>query len=106
MSHVRLKPEDRRQQLLESALVLLREDGYKHVTRIAVAAMTGTTEALTNRYFGSRDAMRAAVVEEAAKRDDRKALAQVVAAGYELTGLPEDVYRSIKKMATRIAVPA
>jgi AcrR family transcriptional regulator len=103
MAHVRLAPEDRKQQLLESALILLREDGYKHVTRIGVAAMTGTTEALVNRYFGSRDGMRAEVVEEAARRDDRKALAQVVAAGYELTGLPDDVHRSVVNMARKLA---
>lgn len=102
MAHVRLKPEDRKQQLLESALVLLREDGYKHVTRIGVAAMTGTTEALVNRYFGSRNGMRAEVVAEAAKRRDKKALAQVVAAGYVLTGLPRQLERDVKAMASEM----
>lgn len=103
MSHVRLRPEDRKQQLLESALVLLREDGYKYVTRIAVAAMTGTTEALTNRYFGSRDGMRAEVVELAAARRDKKALAQVVAAGYVLEGLPRQLDRDVRAMAQELA---
>lgn len=102
MAHVRMDPADRKQQLMESALVLLREDGYKHLTRVAVAQMTGTTDALVNRYFGSRNGMRAAVVEEAAKRRDVRALAQVIKAGFMLEGLPRQLERDVKADAATL----
>lgn len=103
MAHVRMKPEDRKQQLVESGIVLLREDGFRHLTRIGVAAMTGTTDALVNRYFGSRDGMRAHVIEEAARRKDVKALAQVIVAGYTLEGLPRQLERDVKAEAAKLA---
>lgn len=65
---LRLKPDDRKKQILDAALHLAERDGYTHVTREAVAAAANCAPALISSYFGTmpsfkRDIMRAAVRE-------------------------------------------
>lgn len=51
MSQKRMKPEDRRQQILEAASNLVGEHGFHDVTRADVAEVLGVAEALVSRYF-------------------------------------------------------
>lgn len=67
-SIVRKEAEDRRAQLLEAGLQVAEEMGWYKVTRRAVAERTATAESLINRYFGSKDGFRDALMEEAVKR--------------------------------------
>lgn len=103
MAHVRMDPNDRKRQLLEAALVLMELYGPKGCTRVAVAAETGTTDGLVNRYFGTRKGLHAEVIAEAGARKNLKALAQVTAAGYEVTGLPRQTERDMKALALTLA---
>lgn len=69
MTRTRMTPAERKTQLLLSAVELAKECGYKKVTRVAIAADTGTSEGLVNRYFGDKEQLRAAILQYArAKR--------------------------------------
>jgi len=65
----RLEPKERKAQILAAAVTLAKRDGYKCVTRDAVADHVGISMGLVSRYFGTmpqlrRDIMRFAVREE------------------------------------------
>ena len=63
----RLKPDDRKLQILRAALIVASKDGgLSTISRQAVAAEAGCAESLVSRYFGTmvefkRTIMRAAV---------------------------------------------
>lgn len=62
----KLKPNDRRAQILEIALKLAAMNGYQQVTRDAVGQAIGIAPSLISHLFGTmpdfrRDIMRAAV---------------------------------------------
>lgn len=57
----RLKPDERREQLLQAALVCLREDGLEALTLERVSQRSGTSIALIGRYFGGRAGLIAAL---------------------------------------------
>lgn len=72
----RLSRASRRQQLLETALVLIREDGTASLTLARLAARAGVTKPVAYQHFGTRagllktlyaefDARQAAVVRDA-----------------------------------------
>lgn len=66
----RLKPDDRKVQILRAALIVASEEGgYSGLSRQAVAAKAGCAESLVSRYFGTmvefkRTVMRAAIQHE------------------------------------------
>lgn len=57
----RLKPDERREQLLQAALACLREDGLQALTLERVSLRSGTSIALIGRYFGGRAGLIAAL---------------------------------------------
>ena len=57
MPKKRLTAEQREQQILESAIVVLARDTYHGATTKAIAEEAGITEALIYRYFGSKRAL-------------------------------------------------
>lgn len=63
----RLKPDDRKLQILRAALIVASKDGgWFKLSRQAVAAEAGCAESLVSRYFGTmvcfkRTVMRAAI---------------------------------------------
>lgn len=62
----RLKPTDRKTQILDAALAVAKKQGYAHVTRDAIAAEAGCAPGLVSHYLGTmvdtrRDIMRAAI---------------------------------------------
>jgi len=66
---MRLKPADRRKQLIEAALNLAEGRDYTRVTRNEIAAAAGVVGAVIHHQFGTmaklrRAIMRAAVAEE------------------------------------------
>lgn len=66
MSTKRMKPDDRRDEILSAALRVAMKHGYKAFTRAQVANEAGCAESLVSKYFGTmvqfrRDVMRAAV---------------------------------------------
>ena len=62
-------PKDRKEELLAAALALAEKQGYMNVSRAAIAAKCGVSEALLSHHFGTmvefrRTLMRYAVAKE------------------------------------------
>lgn len=65
----RLKPEDRKADILTVALRLAERDGYRNMTRDNIALAAGVSMGLINHHFGTmtklkRTIMRAAIEKE------------------------------------------
>lgn len=60
----RLAPEVRKQEILDCARRLFAERPRDEVTTADIAAATGVTRALVHHYFGSRDDLFLAVIEQ------------------------------------------
>lgn len=65
----RLKPKERRKQILDVAVQLAQEKGFESLTRAAIADKAQVTHALITHYYNTmpqlkRDVMRAAVRQE------------------------------------------
>jgi len=80
--HVRKDPAVRKAELLAAALEIAEQDGVLAVTRASVARKTDTTVGLMNRYFGGRDELRWATLQEAGRLKKRAVLDGAIAAGY------------------------
>lgn len=102
MTRIRLDPVDRKKQMTEAALVLAERYGIKALTRVAIAAETGTTDGLVNRYFGTRDKMRQAIIREGVERKNVRVVAWAMKQGFEPVGAPRQLMRD----AARHALPA
>lgn len=103
MTRIRLDPVDRKRQMTEAALVIVRGYGFKALTRVALAAETGTTDGLVNRYFGTRDKLRQAIAVEGVERRDVTIAARAVKDGYVLEGAPRDFMREVNRMVPTLA---
>jgi AcrR family transcriptional regulator len=77
----RLSPDDRRQTIIDAALVVARRQGLGATTVRDVATEMGTSSGLIHHYFDSMDDVLAAAFEQAAERDLRRARAAIEAAG-------------------------
>ena len=62
----RLRPDQRRAQILEAARRVLVADPHRELTVELVAAEAGVSPALLFHYFGSKKKFQYAVIEEAA----------------------------------------
>lgn len=62
----RLRPDERRAQILEAARQVLLADPHRELTVELVAAEAGVSPALLFHYFGSKKKFQYAVIEEAA----------------------------------------
>lgn len=65
-STARLRPDERRAQILEAARQVLVADPHRELTVELVAAAAGVSPALLFHYFGSKKKFQYAVIEEAA----------------------------------------
>ena len=82
MSKQRLKPDDRKQQILDAALkVARRPGGWSKLTRDAVAREAGCAEGLPSKYFGTMTAFRRAIMRAAIASSCLPIVAQGLAAG-------------------------
>ncbi len=66
---MRLKPKERRKQILDVAIQLAREKGFESLTRDDIANRAGVSHGLVTHYYNTmkqvrRDVMRAAVRQE------------------------------------------
>ena len=76
----RLKPEVRREQILQHAVEAAQAHGYRHITREDIARRAGVTVNLISHYFGTMPKLKRAVMREAIRRGDVTVLAQGLAA--------------------------
>jgi AcrR family transcriptional regulator len=72
----RLPPEERREQLLDAALALIAESGYRGVSMEAVARSCGVTKPVVYELFGNAGELARALLE----REEGRALADLAGA--------------------------
>lgn len=65
----RLKPEERKEQILSTAVVVALRDGFNNFTRDGVAKQAGVSMGLINRYFSNMPKLRKAVMRRAIKQE-------------------------------------
>lgn len=79
---MRLKPDDRKLQILKAALVVTSEPGgWAGLTRKAVADQAGCAEALVSKYFGTMTDFRRTIMRAAIHHKILAIVAQGLAAG-------------------------
>ena len=66
----RLSPDLRRQQILDAAIVIFRDQEYSAVSLELVADRAGATRGLVHHYFGTKRDLFLAVVEDAVRVPD------------------------------------
>ena len=77
---IRMKPADRRLEILEAALVAAQRHGWARMTRDHVAAVAKTSPGLVSARLGTMDALRGHVMRLAV----RQGVESVVAEGLAL----------------------
>lgn len=78
----RLKPDDRKGQIMDAALkVASLPGGWAKLTREAVAREAGCTDGLVSKYYGTMITFRRSIMRAAINQENLQVLAQGVAAG-------------------------
>ncbi len=77
----RMKPKERKEQLLSIALDVSRRIGYQHITRNDVAEKAGVTINLINNYFGTMPRFRRTIMRAAIKNEVLEVIAQGLICG-------------------------
>lgn len=98
MAQERMTASDRTAQLVAAGYKIAKKQGIRKVTRAGVARESGVSDGLLNRYFGTRDGLRFAVLEHAVTEKDAKVLAEA-GAHYELPDMPRNLAREVKQLS-------
>lgn len=72
----RLKPEERKEQILEAAIKLAKREGYNNIRRDDVAAAANVSMGLVNAYFKTIKQLKRAVMRAAIHREILEIIAQ------------------------------
>lgn len=89
---MRLKPEVRKDAILDAAVQLALDTGLCNVRLIPVAERAGVTNGLVSHYFGTVKQLHRAVVRHAIHREILPIVAQALAAGdSDARKAPDDV---------------
>jgi AcrR family transcriptional regulator len=78
MAHAKLQPAERKQQILQAALLLLKQQGVDALTRDRVAAEANVANGSVNVHFKTIDNLKDMVFEYAVATLDDEALARLV----------------------------
>lgn len=82
MTKKRLLPDDRKQQILNAAIIVAAQpNGWAKLTREAVAREAGCADSLLSKYFGTMINFRRSIMREAIRLNDLSVIAQGLAAG-------------------------
>ena len=82
MTKKRLLPADRKQEILNAALLVASgTGGYAKLTRLAVAKKADCAEALVSKYFGTMISFKRAIMRAAIANSELSIIAQGLAAG-------------------------
>jgi AcrR family transcriptional regulator len=90
---VRIKPDLRRELILDAAIRLSAEIGYKSITRDAVANAAGISSTLVGKYYPTMIQLKTAVMEEAIARRSVEVVAQGLATRHPLALRIDDELR-------------
>lgn len=98
--HVRMSPDERREQLLGVAYKLAKKCGVAALTRRAVITSADVSESLPNRYWKGVDEMKCDVLRMAVADKNAKMLAAAAKDGYELAllDMPRSLQREVKRL--------
>lgn len=77
----KLKPAERKKQILDGAVEQAKRVGYQHVTRDAIAASVGVSAGLINLHFSTMTQLKRDIMRAAVKRKILSIIAQGLAAG-------------------------
>lgn len=80
-TRTRMKPADRKAEILEAALVAARKCGFSKFRQIDIAAEANVSYGLVSTYFKTMTQMRRAVMRAAINRKDLAILAQGLGCG-------------------------
>lgn len=76
----KLEAKVRKEQILEAAMRLARNDGYQNVLRHNVAYAAQCSTGLVNKYYGTMTQLKRAMVREAINSRDLVILSQAIVA--------------------------
>ncbi len=80
----RLKPDDRKLQILKAALIVAnRPGGWSTLTRQSVAAEAGCADGLVSKYFGTMLCFKRSIMRAAVHHKQLNIIAQGLATGDE-----------------------
>ncbi len=101
MARRRIKPDERRGEILTAALDVAEQRGYKRFTRIEVATQAGCAESLISSYFGTMDKFRRTIMRAAIKQERLTIIAQGLVDGnkYAQKATPELRQRAFKSLS-------
>ena len=93
-----MENSERKQEILEAALLLAYEGNYATITRAEVAKIVGCTPPLINNYFKTMCDLRTAVLKLATKRGINRVINQgIVNRDKFINGVPVDILKSAAK---------
>jgi AcrR family transcriptional regulator len=75
-----MKPEVRKEELLDAALALAKKHGYQNVTRNQIAEKVACAPSLIHHYFNTMNQLRRAIISAAIHQKEFTVLAQGLAA--------------------------
>jgi len=97
----RMNPLARKEQILNTAINLSIETGYRHLTRRSVANRMQCASALINHYFDGIENLRRIVLVTAIEREIIPILAENFAAwGEETAELPKELKEKVIRYLT------
>jgi AcrR family transcriptional regulator len=101
MPRLKLKPTDRKQQILTAAISLAVKDGYQKVTREAIAEAALCSPGLVSNYFNTMTQCRRAIMRAAIKDRNLTIIAQgVVAKDKDALKAPTELQEAALKSLT------
>lgn len=72
--------------ILDAAIQMAEEHGYREVTREQIATQAGVATGSVNLYFGTMHALRKRILRHALAWDNKKILAQAIVANDQYIG--------------------
>lgn len=91
---MRMAPDERYKQLLETALQVAEDGGFMALTHSKVAASAGVVKGTVFHHFNTIDALRDAVMVEAVERNIGPVIAAGISMGNQVAqDAPENVRR-------------
>lgn len=95
----RLKPDERRDQILAAAYELASREGYLNITRDGVADAAGVAAGLVNRYFFHSAELRRCIMIEAIAKENLRIIAEGLAVR-DVTALTAEPNLKMKAIAS------
>jgi AcrR family transcriptional regulator len=97
---MRVKTEEKRQDVLAAATEVFREEGYARASISEIASRLGGSKATVYNYFDSKEQLFVAVMEDMARRTARPLMEELEHADDVRKGLERFVYKVMRLLCT------